>query len=1107
MEAQQGKLLGALYYDDSTRPFVAPPLTERKALTKERENDYILAKNTTNEIDRILRTLPKLEQSSAIYNELRDKVNAGLSGVNADNYADKLLDTQQLANDMMNKFGGSQLIDEAKQMSERLAEIDAAVASGKIVDPAKASWYKQQIANNYKGLQKDEQGYILNPNVQGVPVADYVDRQKLLLEVLDGWKADGTIIRDEQGRLKVGKDIPGYLSYGEKEYISEEELLQAGMKYLQNDEKVQAYLEDDARYATRNINPTAEYLNTILTPQQKEALTGNANATDVDLQLAISEGKFNPNEVVKAIYKQQDILNSSLVPAAKYGYTKEKLNTLSDTLLLEQFKALRAGGGGDMPDMDTASITIEPFTVDQVLNPANVKALGERQKDLVEKRKNQQIDLNAYQKAYNEKRSGYSLEELEKKNEALSKLDQEIAELEFQQKSVNTMMMDNAKKAGVNFDADYDTNVKQIEQFVYKNNVDVLLNEFNKGVLNNVKVEVTDLVKTDAANPYLSTYDGNIGYAQGLVKEGNKYYLDVRKANASGNNLLSSLATELVNPDGTFNPRVQFTDIKQKENLEATLSAVPSKEEYMNAITNAYIEDVPQMNTLSGKYNTYKVPGSKAIIDAKVLGDIQKVREKLGDFDFQVAQPLSYILVEGETTKSSLRAYVNSEKALNTSFRNTPNQYSIHHNGKLLDLATYLKEVYGIPGLDNEYIDWEKSNITTLLQSDRDYGQKHGINIVLTKDEVKKLNSKGEDVYNANSTIKLVGVNPNKNVPEENAEIRERVLLTYGSLANRDSEHSINIRQDLGRLYMDNSPEGKALDKLNLYTLPAGQMKSWDVKGTKYNILTTAKSGTESDLMNTNFHLTKIQNNEQYVLAVNKNQKEWKPLSEVEADSNWTKFTFETPADIKAVVGATLLDADYKQTNNSYGLNIQQQQQEYAQFLQANGYNVTNSGNQTVIQNYKPIISKVQGYYGSKPKVISLFNSVTGQTVSINSRVDASDLVDLTSEFKSRIANTSQFNYVNKQIVPYVAGIFNDFDVTMTGGFRGETTHFGLKESSNNSMHKYAHAVDFRADQAGLAFYDKVSSNPQLLKQYGIISILKHGDPLHVHVEFAPNVV
>lgn len=1117
MEAQNSKLLGTLYYDDTERPFVAPPTVERKALNKKRQDDYILAKETTNEIDRILRTLPHLEQSSAIYNELKSKVNEGLSGINADNYADKVLDSQQLANDMMNKYGGTQLIDEAKQMSERLGEIDALQKEGKIVDPEMANWYKQRIAQQHKGLVKDEQGYIANPKVQGVPVADYVDMQALLDERIKGWESDGTIIRNADGSIRVGKDIPGYFNYGEKEFISEDELMQAGMKYLQNDAKVQAYLNDKTAFDTRNIVPDAANLNQLLSPEAKEALLGNADADEADIQLAISSGQFNPNEVLKALQKQRIVTDNSLFTAAKYGYTKEKLNTLSDTLLLEQFKALRgSGGGGAMAEPDTASVTVEHFTTQQILNPKNVKAIRAHKDKLVETRTNAQIALNDYQKGYSEGREGFSIEELEKQNQALSLVDQEIAELDYQEKSVYKQMNDKAKGIGIDFDGNYDKYASELTIDVQKENLKRLSQgvKSTPNIAKHVKFDVTDLVKFKDGKPYIPTWDGEYNKSSnsfenhGIYKEGEKYY--VRPTHQSSL-LFNGIPDEFITNEGTFTKRAIFDSKEKQKEIESGLVKVPTKEEFLSTVTQAYINGVEPSSWYKAGTNTYQNPDSKAFIGTKVLEDVKKMREKFGDFDFEVARPIDYLLVVGESSKSDLRAFTNGEKALKDNFKITPEQYHIDTlDGQTMDLATYMKETYGLPALTPEYVNMEKSDIYTALETHREFGQKYGITLSLTEKGRGELNDKGEEMYNRSSTLKVVGVNPDHNTKERRQAVQDRVLKAYGAVVSQGTPHSTNIKQEMGRLFIDNSDEGRALDKLNLYTLPAGELKSWDVKGSKYNIYTTAKPGSNDELLNTNFHLTKVSGGDTFVLAVDKtdpNKKDWKSLSEVEADSNWMKYTFETPSDIKAVVGATLLDAEYKNQSNNFNLNIQQQQQQYQQFLQANGYNTINNGTQTISQGYNPIVKKVTSYYGSKPKTISLYNSVTGQNVTINSRVDANTLYDLSSQFPDRIANTSQYNYVNKGVVPYVSQIFNDFPVTMTGGFRGEVTHFGLKESSNNSLHKYAHALDFRADDAGLQFFDRISSDPQALKKYNIISIKKHGDPLHIHVEFAPNIV
>ena len=1112
MDAQKSKILGDLYYDTAPRQFVPPPIAERKALNKEKENDYLLTQNTKNELDKALRTMPRLPQSSNIYNDLKRRTEETLASINADNYSDKTLDTQQFANDFQNKYGGQQLVDEAKQMSEVQKSYDAAFEEGKIVDPAMVSWYKDRVTKGHKGLTVDENGYISQPNVSPVPYADYVDMQALLDEKIKGWESDGTIQRGADGRIKLERSIPGYLAYGENTFISEEELLKSGMHYLKNDAKTQAYLSDKVDFDTRNIQADAEGLNEVLTPEMRGALLDNPNATLADIQEAISNGDFKANDVIKTLHKQKLINDNAMFTAEKYGYDKEKVTTLSDNLLIESLKEKNKGkgngAGAGTEEIDTAAVTIEPFMTQSIMSPAAIKKIQETKVMLSEQRKQLQIDINQYQKGFAANRDGYTIEQLELKNAQQANLDGQIAELEFQENSLRKIMVANGQKAGVDFEKQYQESLPIIKEQVRKKNLEHFLfsNRFMTRETNST-IDVTDKVKLDEeGRPYIpmpnnQRYTGAtlIGIESDLIKQGDKYVIHP-SPKTSG--VIRTMFDELVDEHGKVTSKVQFSEKngRHQATMEAGFLSVPTNEEYMDTVIDAYNESTNAENWLGMDKESYKKEGSKAIIDNGTLRAIDSVREKMGDFEWETAQPLSYLLVTGESSKSALRAYVNGEKALNASFKRTPEQFEINTPEGKKGLGLYLSDEYGIPDLSEEYIDWKATNAVTLSDTDREYGQKHGLTIVLTPNGKDELNSKGEKLYTRTNNLKLTAVNPSKNIPAEQAEIQDRLLTAYAEVQSNNTTHGVNMAKEMGKIYLDNSPEGKALDRLNLYTLAAGEIKSWNVRGTEYNIISTTKDATQSDLMNVDFHLTSIENNKHTVLAKDNKTGEtiWKNLSEVENSTEYSKVIFNSPSDIKSVVGAKLLDDDYstRKGKNSNEIGA------FQQYLNEAGY--SNTGNNQVIDNnYRAIVRDVRNNNKTDQNV-TLVNHVSGESVTFSGKVPQGKLVNVADTYPDRIATNNQYPYIHKDAEPYVNSILDDTNVTLTGGFRGNATHFGLKDSSENSLHKYGFATDIRADEDGEKFYQDVTNNPSLLKKYNILSIKKHGDDLHIHVEFNP---
>ena len=154
----------------------------------------------------------------------------------------------------------------------------------------------------------------------------------------------------------------------------------------------------------------------------------------------------------------------------------------------------------------------------------------------------------------------------------------------------------------------------------------------------------------------------------------------------------------------------------------------------------------------------------------------------------------------------------------------------------------------------------------TLLESDRQYGQNYGTTLYLTKEGLELAKDHDEDMFTRTDNIKVALVNPNN---KYNAQIKDQVLRTYPNLINQNSEHSMNIKNSLGLLYINNSPEGTDIDKLNLYTMPAGESRTWTVRGAEYQINTTTRDAIQSDLMNVDFNLSKVKDGKNYVMAIN----------------------------------------------------------------------------------------------------------------------------------------------------------------------------------------------------------------------------------------------
>ncbi len=1086
MDKISTSLLGDQYYDNTPRQYVAPPIEARQKLMESKEQDYLLARKTENELDKLVRTLPYLQQSSSIYQGLKDKMKAGLSGVNADNYEDKLLDVDQLANDVVNKFGGNELKQEAELMQAENAKIDAKQKEGKIVDTGMAEWYKQQLNQQHKGLSVDENGVISRPSVKGIETADFVDIQKNLDDIMKGWAANNSVVRNPDGTIKVSNDIRGMLNFSENESVSEEELLRGAMNYMKNDPKTQAYLNDKSRFETRNVTPTAENVSSYLTPDMRKTLLDNPTATVEDIQIAIDNGVINPSTIIQEGTKARLMQNNALVPMDKYGYNKESIKTMADTLLLDSLKAeqaIRMKTVENKPVAETAVVTLEPFITQQEVNPRDIVALQASKSTLSKDRTTLQAQVRDNTTALRNKQEGVTQEGVDELNRKLGVVDAQIAEITSQEKSLNKTLFQQAKLAGHNFEADYQINYNQNRQAAIESNIRMLKNT-------TAAININDLVKVEKGNPRLVI--GGRNYSSMVRLVNGEYVINANKLSAID---LQEVTKNKFAPNGGINSNFIMT----KEDQEK-FTKVPNREKYGEMLVDAYNDGTSSTNMLGINKNSFQSKDGKYTLRPQVLQTLDKVRTERGKFPWTISTPLTYLSVTGASSKEDVKAMVSYEANKNASFKRSPSQYKIRTVDGIVDLGDYLRTNYDIPSLDPKYIDWDKSEIRTMVESDRKYGQKSGMTIVLTKEGKEVM--KNEQDYNESNAIKLTAVNPFKNTPEGKDEIRRIIARGYKSIKGNDSTHNNNLKNDMGISYMNTVPEGSGLDSLNLYTMSPGEKKPWNVRGTNYMISTTQKdvSGNQEELNNLNFHVSK----DGYVYGVQNEgksteRKGWFKESEIDKDPTTHRVDFDSPADIKGVFGATLLDADTQ-------AEVPQQlprSNVYSEYIKM-GYKTPANGSGVISKGYKGVINTMQSIYSEPPTVIPL-KSMNGKTVNVESRVDQKDLYNLSTEYSNRIESSVQLPYVNVNTVPHVKSMLADSKVTISGGYRGDNTHSGV--GAENSVHKYGYGLDLKYDQQGKDFLSKVESNPELIKKYNILSISRHDNPTHVHIEFNPTTV
>lgn len=73
--------------------------------------------------------------------------------------------------------------------------------------------------------------------------------------------------------------------------------------------------------------------------------------------------------------------------------------------------------------------------------------------------------------------------------------------------------------------------------------------------------------------------------------------------------------------------------------------------------------------------------------------------------------------------------------------------------------------------------------------------------------------------------------------------------------------------------------------------------------------------------------------------------------------------------------------------------------------------------------------------------------------------------------------------------------------IVLTSGMRSQELNDSLEDSVKQSKHLTGDAIDLRANESGQKMYNDFKADPS--KFPGIKKIIKHGNPVHYHIEFS----
>lgn len=1097
-----GDFLGDLDYSRAALPIVAPPKNLPNVL-QARENQYLQSTENKQALEDMIATLPHTKADEPLYNELVGNTNSFLGSITPDNMADSVLNTQQFSKDFANKMGGREILQNYQQYQGAIKTID----DNKDIPVDMKDWYKSKI--KVQPVTKSEvTGRYGTTPINPVRVAPYVDIGKELTDIFEGMKADKNIQENPDGTITILRPTPGYLQYNVGETVSKERLQQGLISYVNSRPDVTEYFSQRAEFLADQVsNPSATFYNS-LTPENKQELTGNPNATAEEVNTFLLTNGINPRKALETVYKSGQLANAIQPSISKYAYSQTTPTLVEDWLLKEYLStqaslAKEAAKAVKPAPEDLSSVSLLGWNTVNNVDVKSYEALGTDKTSVQTQTKDLQREISQYQNALNNKQPGYTQEELNRKNQQMAILDDQIEQITQQQKNINEGVFDIAKKHGIDINSTYDKRIPTLTKEA---------NYINKNqVLSDGRVDITDKVNFIGQNatlygtPVYILEKGQTTEGKGVAAYGNNPI--IRKETINGKTRYSysgqdnkqgvttlpanykviqdRLAKDFIGTNGEVTAPEKV--LNQDYSLNTNTVKVPSKEEYLGLMTDEYAKDSTSMFSANVKNkNGYIFMDS----DRKVARNIEDVA---GEMNVPVSKDLSYIYSTGATSKQSIKKYDNYVRKINHNLRNNPETYLVGDK----PLSTALSEM----GVDNlaTQVDWSKSTIYPLLQRDRKNGQMYGVNIVLNEEGRKELDGDAQKLYSNTNSIKLPATYHGTNKGAEEAEIQDTLLTAFKDImASGNTQHDINVLKSTGETYINTTPEGKAIDGANLYVLPPGKTVDINMRGLDLQIESNARTARGSNVSNTDFRISKgTGKSKQYLSQLEDGTIDWLGVEQ----SKGKVKDFNSPSDIKQFFGASMLQEDMTKQQQTTAPNIVNPYEAYIQgntTYQGSGYNLKTS-NDIQINNYGSYTRSFQSFYDSGNQTIGLKNS-SGKTSYLQSRVPANDLSDMRSFMGNAIAPNVNYPYINKNIAPDVKSLVSDNTLLITGGFRGEDTHNHLKGSNSNSPHKYGYALDVEDNDEGKEFFNKVSSDANMMKKYNIARILKEDD--HIHVEF-----
>lgn len=835
-----GGISGRDYYSATPLSFVAPNIEGRQRAAASSLRDYQTVEYFKDNFDSLISNIKNIPGvNDEVYNNL---VNNAYGAINEladkndlENYTRYV---KELATNIGGDWGGNALnqshadyTDKRAGISKMTENFDATKTGG--YSPDMAAYANSMLNNSFKGvtINKDT-GKAEYSSFQMPNLIEYQNVSKQVEDLVSGWKADGTLDVNKDGSFNWIRDVPGSIGMISKEGVSESDIRNYALKYLES-AGLGEYMEQQATINTTNtLNKIA--LSEANGIDRETVLSAMVNNFATNYNNPLENTGFLINQIKQfnkegKSYTELLLGNNALalkelmrskfeddtigLPASKHSYSKDTYNSYADEqakldLQFRNEQRLQAAGlgkyaesssgssgsgnnttdGGFSEGAETFAVSIhrDGFMFNDAYSISNLNLFKGQADENYTNAYNNLIDLKR-QSAQGGK--GISMENIEKAEQSLKVADDEVRYYKEVMNNVTANTMKALTDKGFDTDKEYDKYGNYFKIF-----------NISKPKFKELVTELTGIISQGNYSKLYSTED----------------------------------FSNLLDKYGITNIATNKTDSK-------TRNIIDNRDRAIRAIAN----------------------------------DINNGVKKMGDSDKKLLLnpqiDATYLISEGSNAKNTaLKSFESGMTITDKLLRSSPNSFkALNSKGEPTDFLQAASTYLGVPLEEvHDIIDWENTTMNPLVNKDfiiskkiNNNGAQYLATISLNKNspKYKKYESKLEDVRK-NGNLKMVITPDAVNAATSNRELNMRWGVLFKDLASRGiSEHSADVIKTVGLGWANTNNYSKDFNKYTFYDLSPekGDLREVDVNGSKYGVRAVYQDGISKGVVDKDFTLSR----------------------------------------------------------------------------------------------------------------------------------------------------------------------------------------------------------------------------------------------------------